>query len=310
MTDQSRPSGLDMCGIAGIVPRHMPISEASQPLYHRVYREIAKEIENGALLPGDRLPSERWLCDELGVSRATVRRALEELAADGMVESRGRGSFVSGDAVAEPPNTLMGLSELGRIRGLAAGAEVLEATVRAATLDEAETFGVAPGAELFELRRVRKLDDLPISLDHNRVPLRLAPELADTDFTTASLYDVLDAAGYPPGRAEYELEARSAALEEAELLGLAPGAPVLFATTVAIGADGRIVDLGRTVYRADRYRFQATLTRRPHVQREASHEETFARRGAAAAPARDRRRRVRRDPGGGKAQPAVRGDAG
>jgi len=71
----------------------MSLSEASQPLYHRVYREISKEIENGALRPGDRLPSERWLCDELGVSRATVRRAIEELTVDGLVEGRGRGSF-------------------------------------------------------------------------------------------------------------------------------------------------------------------------------------------------------------------------
>ena len=68
----------------------MPISEAAQPLYHRVYREIAREIENGTLQPGDRLPSERWFCDELGVSRATVRRAIAELAADGLVEARGR----------------------------------------------------------------------------------------------------------------------------------------------------------------------------------------------------------------------------
>ncbi len=129
----------------GIVRRHMPISEASQPLYLGVYREIAREIESGALLPGDRLPSERWLCDELGVSRATVRRALEELMADGMVESRGRGSFVTGEALVEPPNTLMGLTELGRSRGLEAGADVLEANVRPATLDEAETFSIAPG---------------------------------------------------------------------------------------------------------------------------------------------------------------------
>ena len=103
----------------------MPISQASQPLYHRVYREIAQEIESGALQPGDRLPSERWLCDELGVSRATVRRAIEELVADGLVEARGRGSFVTGDALVEPPNTLMSLSELGRSRGLDASARVL-----------------------------------------------------------------------------------------------------------------------------------------------------------------------------------------
>ena len=114
------------------------------------------------------------------------------------------------------------------------------------------------------------LDGLPISLDHNRVPLRLAPELADTDFTTASLYEALDArrASARPRRLRARGPRRRA--DEAELLGLAPGAPVLFATTVAIGEDGRIVDLGRTVYRADRYRFQATLMRRATVQREAS----------------------------------------
>jgi GntR family transcriptional regulator len=274
----------------------MAISEASQPLYHRVYRQIAREIEGGMLTPGDRLPSERWFCDELGVSRATVRRALEELVADGLVESRGRGSFVTGDALVEPPNTLMSLSELGRSRGLAASARVLDADVRAATIDEAEAFGMAPGAELFELRRVRMLDGLPISIDHNRVPLRLMPDAPELDFANASLYEALDRAGHAPARADYELEARGADAPEAELLGLVLGAPVLFATTVAIGEDGRVVDLGRTVYRADRYRFQATLLRRVHSQRGNSHEETRASRGPAARDG-DRHRRVRRNAG-------------
>jgi GntR family transcriptional regulator len=279
----------------------MPINQASQPLYHRVYREIAKEIESGSLQPGDRLPSERWLCDELGVSRATVRRAIEELVTDGMVEGRGRGSFVTGDALVEPPNTLMSLSELGRSRGLAATSRVLAADLRAATIDEAEAFGIAPGAEVFELQRLRMLDGLPIAVDHNRVPLRLVPEAALLDFATASLYDTLEREGHPPARADYELEARGADAHEAELLGLAPGAPVLFATTVAIGEDGRVVDLGRTVYRADRYRFQATLMRRAHIQRESSNEETLAPRGLAGR-AGDRRRRMRRDAGAGQAQ--------
>jgi GntR family transcriptional regulator len=274
----------------------MPISQASQPLYHRVYREIAREIENGGLQPGDRLPSERWLCDELGVSRATVRRAIEELIGDGLVEGRGRGSFVTGDAVVEPPNTLMSLSELGRSRGLEASSQVLAADLRPATIDEAEAFGIAPGAELFELRRVRMLDGLPISVDHNRVPLRLIPDAARIDFTTASLYATLDDAGHPPARADYELEARAADAREAELLGLARNAPVLFATTVAVGEDGRVLDLGRTVYRADRYRFQATLMRRTHTMRESSNEEETLARGTAARAGAGRRR-VRRHAG-------------
>ena len=276
----------------------MPLSEASQPLYHRVYREIAKGIESGVLHPGDRLPSERWLCDELGVSRATVRRAIEELAADGLVEGRGRGSVVAGDALVEPPNTLMSLSELGRSRGLEPTARVLHAGVRAATIDEAEAFGIAPGAELFELRRLRMLDGLPMSIDDNRVPLRLLPDATAIDFGSASLYEALERAGHPPARAEYELEARSVTAPEAELLGLAPGAPVLYATTVAIGDDARVVDLGGTVYRADRYRFQATLLRRARRERGGSNESTLAARRLAGGSG-DRRRGVRRHPGAG-----------
>ena len=110
------------------------------------------------------------------------------------------------------------------------------------------------------------------------MPLRLAARRGAPDFTTASLYEALDARrATRRSRADYELEARGADEHEAELLGLAPDAPVLFATTVAIGEDGRVLDLGRTVYRADRYRFQATLMRRTHTQRGSSNEETLAR---------------------------------
>ena len=276
----------------------MPLSQASQPLYHRVYRDIAREIESGALEPGDRLPSERWFCEELGVSRTTVRRALEELVNDGLVEARGRGAFVAGDSLAEPPNTLMSLSELGRSRGLAASARVLASVLRGATLDEADAFGIAPGAELLELCRLRMLDGLPMSIDHNRVPARLLADIADLDFTSASLYDALDRAGHAPVRADYELEAGGADASQAELLDLTPGAPVLFATTVALGEDDRVLDLGRTVYRADRYRFQATLMRRARRERGTTHEEAVAPRGTARRTG-DRHRRLRGNPRGG-----------
>ncbi|HWT23479.1 MAG TPA: GntR family transcriptional regulator [Solirubrobacteraceae bacterium] len=282
----------------------MPITDASRPLYHRVYREIVHEIESGALGPGDRLPSERWFCDELGVSRATVRRAIEELTADGLVESRGRGTYVSGAALVEPPNTLVSLSELGRSRGLTATARVLGSATRPATIDEAEAFGIAPGAELFELERLRMLDGLPISIDHNRIPLRFLPAPAELDFTTDSLYDALERGGHAPVRADYELEARAADAPEAELLDVAPGAPVLLAITSAIGDDGRIIDLGRTVYRADRYRFQATLMRRAQQRnREGIHDEAPGQRGAGGR-AGDLHRRLRRDAGGGQAERA------
>lgn len=274
----------------------MPLLEGTQPLYRRVSRWLADAVHNGELRSGDRVPPERWLCEKLGVSRATVRRALEELVADGLVEVRGRVPFVVGGMLAEPPNALMSLTELGRSRGLVASSRVLSQDVRVATFDEAEALGIAPGAELFELKRVRMLDGLPISLDHNRVPARFVPD-PRADFTTASLYATLEGNGERLSRADYEIEAGLLNAHDAELLELDERAPALFTTTVVVDVRARVMDIGRTVYRADRYRFHATLMRRRHEERENIYGTAHALRRDRGG-ARDPDRRLLWDAGG------------
>src|SRR5262249_51625599 len=155
----------------------------------------------------------------------------------------------------------------------------LSAHTRSATLDEADQFGIAPGAAVFELQRLRMLDGMPIAVDSNLVPASLAPSLGEIDFATTSLYDTLEQQGIRLARADYDIEARGADEREAELLGLAPGAPVLQASTVALDGGGRVIDMSRTAYRADRYRFQATLTRRAQSDGERSHEQALGQRG-------------------------------
>jgi GntR family transcriptional regulator len=233
------------------------------PRHYRVYRLVADRITLGELAPGERLPSERSLCDQLQVSRTTVRRALAALTEDGLVESApGRGTFVTGGPLIEPANGLLSFTELGRRRGLAPTARVLEQTVRPATFDESELFRIAPGAELFELARLRMLDGAPVAVDRALVPLARVQGIEDTDFSTASLYDVLDAAGTPPVRADYQVEATSADATVAELLGMAEGGPILLAVTTSIDVRGRVLERARTYYRGDRYRFQSSLVRR------------------------------------------------
>src|ERR1700741_4534568 len=163
---------------------------SGRPLYDRVYRVIADAIERGDLAPGDRIPAERALCEQLGVSRVTVRRAFRRLAEDGLIVSGvGRGSFVSqGAPVGEPPNEPRSFSEMARAQGFEPSSRLLSAGSRPAGIEEAEAFGIVPGAAVFELRRLRYLDGVAIALDVSRVPLSLAPELAATDFTAASLY--------------------------------------------------------------------------------------------------------------------------
>jgi GntR family transcriptional regulator len=192
-----------------------------------------------------------------------VRRALAALAEDGLVESApGRGTFVTGGRLIEPANGLLSFTELGRRRGLVPTARVLERGVRPATYDEAERFGIAPGAELFELSRLRMLDGSPVALDDARVPLARAPQLVDVDFSTASLFDCFDEAGCAPVRADYAVEATAADERAARLLEMVEGGPVLLAATTSFDREGRIVELAHTFYRGDRYRFQSSLVRR------------------------------------------------
>jgi GntR family transcriptional regulator len=227
-----------------------------------VARAIAIEIDVGSLRDGDRLPSERHLCEHFGVSRVTVRRALSQLAASGRVESRPRrGTFVKPPRLGEPPDTLASFTSMGVARGLTPSSRVLQATVGGATIEESEQFAVAPGAALFELVRVRCLDGLPVSVDHSRVPVALAHGIEDVDFATASLYAVLDAAGHGPIRADYTVEAAAATVEQADFLDLSAGAPLLLTHTVSYDIDGHVVERGTMAYRGDRYRFHATLTR-------------------------------------------------
>jgi GntR family transcriptional regulator len=230
---------------------------------NRVYSVLADEIAAGVRQPGERLPPERVLAEEFGVGRATLRRAFAALSAEGLIESHvGRGTFVAGGYLGEPPNVLMSFTELGRSHGLTPEARVLAKEVREASLDEGEAFGIVAGAQLFQLDRVRFLDGQPIATDSVRTPLALAPDLVEVDFSTQSLYEALAKHGCGPVRADYTVEARIATEPEATLLAAPAGSAVLVAVTRGYDDRGRLVELGHTVYRGDRYRFDATLRRR------------------------------------------------
>jgi len=232
-----------------------------QPLFHRTYRDIAERIERGEHRPGERLPSERWYAEDLGVSRTTVRRAFDELVANGLVIADGRGLQVP-PRPASGGDRLVSLTELARARGLTVSARVRRLEERPATLDEAEVFAIAPGSEIVDLERVRLLDGLEVSIDHDRLPLAVLPDAFARDFTTESLYAAIEASGIRLAEARTQIEAAAATEDEAWNLQLEVGAPVLVTTERTIDADGRVVTLGRTAFRSDRHRFLATFVRR------------------------------------------------
>lgn len=241
---------------------HVDPLDRLQLRYQQVKEELEAEIERGRRPVGSRLPPERALAQHFGVSRVTLRRSLEELAQAGMIARSGTGWMVASPAIGEPPNVLMSFSEMAASRGLKPGGRVLDRRQRPATIDEADELGLAPGTPLFELERLRSLDDVPILIDRTRIPLTLAPGLSDMDLAGLSLYEALEQNfGLRPTRARLTVEAIPADERRARLLGLEPGEPLLLCRQQSQDQAGRPIELCDMVYRGDRYRFMATLER-------------------------------------------------
>jgi GntR family transcriptional regulator len=244
-------------------PRLAVVSSSDvEPLHLQVYRPLAQEILAGIHRRGDRLPSERVLCERFGVSRVTLRRALSKLAEEDLVRAaRGRGWFVRGGAMSEPANSLLSFTDLAESFGAESSSRVLRNRVRESTFDEAELFGVVPGSLLFVLKRVRLLDEMPVAIDESLVPLSRAPTLPDLDWRTASLYEALKENGVISTWARVTVNADAADVRLARALDVEPGAPLLVVSETTHDQQHRVIERGITSYRADRYRLQATLTR-------------------------------------------------
>jgi GntR family transcriptional regulator len=229
----------------------------------QTYRQLADALHRGVYRPGDRLPAERTLAGRYGVSRETLRNALQRLAEEHLLESVvGSGWFVAPEVVGEPPSVLQTFSEMARARGLRPTAHVLRRRVRTATLAEADALRVPPGSEVLELVRLRGMERTPICLDETVLPLDLAAPLRDADLEDRSLYEELEArCDVRIHRSAYTVRAEVADPPLAEQLGVPLGSPVLVGEEVGYSDAGRPVLVGATRYRGDAYRFQADLFR-------------------------------------------------
>jgi GntR family transcriptional regulator len=230
----------------------------------QAYGRLVHDLTVGRYAAGSRLPGERHLATELGVSRATLRVALARLESDGVVQrSAQRGWFVPPQVIGEPPSTLQSFTEMARARGLRPTAKVLRQQVRAATLDEAAKLRIAPAAPVIEIDRLRGMDGTPVCFDVVVLAEHRATALADADLENASLYEQLrERCGIEVHRSAYTLMADIADADLAALLGTRAGAAVLIGDEIGYTSDGAPVLVGRNTYRGDAYRFEADLYRR------------------------------------------------
>ncbi|OYW62660.1 MAG: hypothetical protein B7Z31_00380 [Rhodobacterales bacterium 12-65-15] len=227
--------------------------------YDDVVRRIEEQIRSGKLPNGTRLSGERDMAREMGVGRVTIRRALGLLRDKALIRLDGTRGWIVDQALVTERNALRSFTEFAALRRARAHARVLRQGIREATLSEIEVFGLAVGDRVMDLVRLRMMDDEPTALEESRVPLDLCPELALADFSTASLHALLRSAGIGPVRADYDLTAVAANEDQAALLQITVGAPLLAAEAIARDQTGRVVECSSSLFRADRYRFHTTL---------------------------------------------------
>ncbi len=208
------------------------------------------------------LPSESELAEQHGLSRATVRHALDELEHGGWIyRQKGVGSFAPARRFEQDLTQLVSTTEDMRQRGWPLLTKVISCQRVIAAPHVARALEVTAESEVYELCRLRLVDDVPLSLQTAYLPAALCPRLEENDLN-ASLYRLLES--------RYELRlwsgreilrARGAAEHEARLLDIAEGTPVMHAERITYAANGIAVEYLEAVWRGDRYDFKVTLTR-------------------------------------------------
>jgi len=229
---------------------------SSQPLYQQLQRALREAIEQRVLGPEDALPSERQLAADLGISRITVRKAIEGLIDEGLLVSRqGSGNFV-GHRIDKNFAKLTSFSEDMRARGRVPRTVWLKRSAGTVTPEEALKLALSPGTEVYRFQRVRFADDEPMAIEHCTV---VAACLAGLDAVSDSLYEALERQGCRPVRALQRLRALLLDEEKARLLEAQPGDAGLLVERLGYLRDGRAVELSQSFYRGDTYDFVAEL---------------------------------------------------
>jgi DNA-binding GntR family transcriptional regulator len=229
------------------------------PLYFQVAQHLEHMIESGELPMGTRLENEIDLADQLGLSRQTMRRAIEYLVGRGLLlRKRGIGTQVVQAKVTREVELTSLYDDLAKT-GRDPSTTVVSFSTEPAPDALAAELGLAAGTPVYVFERLRFAGAEPLALMRNHVPEHLM-RLSAADLEAQGLYNLFRANGISIRIAKQSIGARAATAAEARALAERKGAPLLTMERSAYDEQGRAVEHGRHVYRASRYRFDLTLT--------------------------------------------------
>jgi GntR family transcriptional regulator len=232
------------------------------PIFLQISDTLRQQIERGAFQVGDTIPSEREYATQLKVSRMTVRAALDKLVNEGLLVRRhGRGTIVAAAKISRPAG-FMSFSQDMEVRGLRPSSRVVRCTAEVADSAVAAQLDLPVGARVILLERVRMADGEPLAVERAYLPFGRFSGLLAVDWTTASLYAVLEREfGCHPSLSEETVEAVLLTAADARLLGVARNSPALRAHRITRDDRSTPVESTDTLYRGDRYRMVLTRQR-------------------------------------------------
>jgi GntR family transcriptional regulator len=244
--------------MATLAQRIGPLADGDhRPLYQQLERALRRAIEAGQIAADDALPPERDLATDFGVSRITVRKAIDGLVQEGLlVRRQGSGTFVR-VRVEKNFSKLTSFSEDMRARGRTPRSVWLKRSDGTVTPEEAMSLRSSPGTPVLRFHRIRYADDAPMALERATV---LADCLPSIDAVESSLYEALERSGHRPVRALQRLRAVLFDAEQAELLAARERDPGLLVERIGFDHDGRAIEFSQSWYRGDTYDFVAELS--------------------------------------------------
>ncbi|TDE41556.1 GntR family transcriptional regulator [Nonomuraea mesophila] len=229
------------------------------PKYFQLREILLDLIDSDELSIGAAIPSERELCQRFGLSRMTVRQAVDHLVSEGRLHRvPGKGTFVARPKI-ELALQLTSFTDDMRARGMIPGSRDLDRRIVRASAHLAKELGIQPGEEVHFIERLRTADGEPLSIERAHIPVKLAPGLADHDLSDKSLYELLEGRyGLVMDAGELTIDGGIADPSDADLLKLPRGGAVLLLQRRSF-AGGVCAELGVSTYRADRYQLRTVL---------------------------------------------------
>ena len=232
------------------------------PYYIQLMEILKTKIDNKEWNPGDRIPGENELCETYQISRTVVRQALKELEIAGTINRRkGKGTFIAPPKISEGLiQKVTGFYQDMTERGLNPLTKVLHNKVIPCSEKVARFLEIDPGTQVIDVQRLRFVNGEPIQLVTTYVPYAICPALATSDLTDKSLYGFLEKeSGILIAMSRRYIEAVPANENEAALLEINRGVPLIMLDSISYTSDGKPVEYYHALHRGDRSRFEVEL---------------------------------------------------